>query len=115
MTGQDFLLCLSAPPGRHPIPAMSEIHRYERQVRICVVDISADIARDLAISTVVVTRFAGYTSSRDREGRRLQAPGEGRRGHRATSQMCPLGSLKLAVRGPHGRSIGPLSRATPLV
>ena len=27
--------------------------------------------------------------------------------------MCPPGSRKLAVRGPHGRSIGPFSRVTP--
>ena len=31
----------------------------------------------------------------------------------ASSQMCPPGSVKLAVRMPHGRSTGPLSSPTP--
>ena len=31
----------------------------------------------------------------------------------ASSQMCPAGSAKLAVRMPHGRSTGPLSSPTP--
>src|SRR5205823_3704883 len=34
-------------------------------------------------------------------------------GYLAISQMCPPGSRKLAVRIPHGRSIGPLSSSTP--
>ncbi len=31
----------------------------------------------------------------------------------ASSQMCPPGSVKLAVRKPHGRFTGPLSSLTP--
>jgi hypothetical protein len=31
----------------------------------------------------------------------------------AISQICPPGSTKLAVRIPHGRSIGPFSSSTP--
>ena len=34
-------------------------------------------------------------------------------GYLAISQMCPPGSTKLAVRIPHGRSIGPFSSSTP--
>lgn len=47
-------------------------------------------------------------------GPRRPAKSSRRHVHWAISQMCPLGSLKLAVRGPHGRSTGPLTMATPL-
>jgi hypothetical protein len=59
--------------------------------------------------------------------RRGHDQGSGREGHTkgwlyepsdwsmlwASSQMCPPGSVKLAVRMPHGRSTGPLSSLTP--
>ena len=34
-------------------------------------------------------------------------------GYLAISQICPPGSLKLAVRMPQGRSIGPFNSSTP--
>ena len=59
---------------------------------------------------------AGIDARRRREAKVSKAgldAGRSRRAIDAISQMCPSGSRKLAVRIPHGLSIGPFRSSTP--